>query len=500
MVTSRYPVLTADQEKKVTELIKVMKEKYDPLPPLLLALQRYTPEVAGNASDDAAPGTFFSPIRNYCYRFLTSRRWDLQMAFEMMQLSVSYREENALDSRAELPSAVSCRGWDQEEVRAALDKPTRPTNQRLDRLSTGIAQYFTLGLHYWDKYGQPVVYLNLGSIDESGLLKKLEQLANVGQTPDLVMWELVQHLIGVQEQLLFYQQMQYTAGKLNAEADDGLIRSSTIVVDLHGLTFTMLRKAALDLFAKTLRTLFQYYPQCVHQILVVNSPAMVMFAYNIVRVAFSPAMHEKLRLISAADTPATMKDFIDAQFVPDYLGGLCHCEGGCIGGYDLHLKKMTKDDGSAKNNASSSAQSSDQNDEVDVTTEDITLRPGEELKRSFSLKKGESVVWEFASANGHDVAFTRYFVPEKEVPSIDTSTLPTTKLKSYVVFQGSLSEGLDKYTASDDGLFVIMWGNNNSWFTVKRLQLNVFKQAATLMRVEQAAEACENEKRAHIRM
>ncbi|KAG5471422.1 hypothetical protein LSCM1_01510 [Leishmania martiniquensis] len=470
----RYPPLTAEQENAVTELIELMTSKYDPLPPLLLALAWYTPEIVDKATGKVASSTPSSPIRNFCYCFLISREWNRQKAFEMMQTCVSYREKNELDSRAELPSAVCCRGWDQEEVRTALNKPVRPTNQRLDRLSASIRQHFTFGLHYWDKHGQPVAYLNLGSVDQPGLLQKLKQLANVGQTPQSVMWDLVQHLIGVQEYLLFYQQMQYAAGKLKVDAGDGLIRSATIVIDLSGLSYKMLWKPALDLFMQTLRTLFQYYPQCVHQILLVNSPAMVVFAYKIVRSALPPGVQRKVRIANVADTPAMMKGLIDAQFVPNYLGGLCRCEGGCISGYDPHHKRAAKD------TETSSIQSDSPMDEEGVATEDITLKAGQELRRAFSLKKAESVVWEFVSAKGHDVAFTTYFVPEKEARDMDTSKLHTGKLESYIVSRSRPSEASDKYTASDDGLLVIVWDNKKSWFTTKRLQMNVFKQAAAV--------------------
>lgn len=482
--TGRYPALTAEQEKKVADLIELMKKMYDPLPPPLLALQRYTPAKTSNATAPpaAAPAaagtdTFFSPIRHYCYCFLVSREWDLPKAFEMMQLSVSYREKSQLDQRAELPSAVSCRGWDQEAVREALDKDVRPTSQALDRLSAAVSPYLSVGMHYWDKHGQPVLYLNLGSVDEPGLLKKLKHLANVGQTADAVIWELVQHMMGVQEQLLYYQQMQYAAGKLDVDAGDGLIRSSTIVIDLKGLTYKMLWKPALDLFMNALRTLFQYYPQCVAQIIVVNSPAMVMFAYKIVRGALPEGVQKKVHIANVADTPATLKTFIDAARVPDYLGGTCHCEGGCVHGYHPDAKAKGGDGGAAKSDTSST-QSGGQGEDGGVTTEDIALKAGQELKRAFSLKDGESVVWEFASTGGHDVAFTTYFVPEKEAQGLDAETLHTSKLEAYVVSKGNPSSGSDEYTAAASGLLLLVWDNKKSWFKAKHLQMKVFKQAA----------------------
>ncbi|GET91210.1 hypothetical protein, conserved [Leishmania tarentolae] len=493
MERSRYPPLTADQENEVTGLVELLKKTYDPLPQQLLALQQYHLQTEGTASDDAATATFFSPIRNYCYHFLISREWDRQKAFEMMQLCVSYREKHELDSRAELPSAVCCRGWDQEKVRIALGKPTRPTNQRLDRLSASIEHHFTFGLHYWDKHGQPVVYLNLGSVDEPGLLKTLKQLSNIGQTPNMVMWELVQHLVGVQEQLLLYQQMQYVAGKLKADADDGLIRSSTMIVDLSRLNYKMLWKPALDLFMNTIQTLFQYYPKCVHQVLLVNSPSLVTFAYKLVRSVLPESVQKKVYIANTSDTPAIMQEFIDAQYVPDYLGGLCHCEGGCVRGYNPHGKGRREGNGTSNSNTSS-IPSSGLDDEAGAVTEDITLKPGQELRRTFSLKKAESVVWQFLSANGHDVAFAAYFVPEQEAQRIDTSALPTSMLEPYLLFRARPSEGSDQYTANDDGLLVIVWDNTKSWFRATHLQLNVFKQAADLTDAVPTTDAFENEK------
>ncbi|KAK7198260.1 CRAL/TRIO domain containing protein [Novymonas esmeraldas] len=485
--TARYPALTAEQEAKVTELITLMTRTYDPLPPPLLALQRYTPSKADKAGEDgsAATNTFFSPIRNYCYCFLVSREWDVQRALEMMQLSVSYREKNKLDTRAELPSAVCCRGWDQEAVREALEKPTRPTDQRLDRLSASIAPYFSFGLHYWDKHGQPVLYMNLGSVDEPGLLKRLKQLANVGQTPDAVIWELVQHLLGVQEQILFYQQMQYTAGTLAAQAQDGLIRSATIVIDLKGLTYKMLWKPALDLFMNALKSVFQHYPQCVYQILLVNSPAMVTFAYKIVRGALPLGVQKKVHIANVADTPATMRTYIDTQHVPDYLGGACHCEGGCIRGYDPDRKSKASEDEAGKSDTASNQSTGHKDDAAGVTTEDIALKAGQELKRAFALKTGESVVWEFVSASGRDVAFTTFFVPAAEARGMDAAKLHTSKLEPFTVSKGNPSEGSDEYTADGDGLLVLVWDNKKSWFTAKHLQMKVFKQAAPVTGAEQ---------------
>ncbi|KPA78750.1 hypothetical protein ABB37_05868 [Leptomonas pyrrhocoris] len=461
----RYPALTPAQEKKVTELVSLLEKTYNPLPPHLQSIQQF---MTGDGADTSTP---LNPIREYCYCFLISREWNLHEAFEMLQLAVDYRGQNQLDTRAEFPSALSCKGWDQDEVRRALGKEARSTDQRLDRLCAGIAPFFSYGFHKWDKFGQPVLYMAVGSIDEAGLLKKLRQMANVGQSGEAVMWEVVQHSLGIDEQLQYYQQLQYNAGALKVDAADGLIRSTTLVIDLKGLTYKMLWKPALDLFMNTLREIFKYYSQCVYQILIVNSPAMVMFAYKIVRGVLPPGVQQKVHIVNAQDTNAAIRKFIDEVNIPDVFGGTCHCPGGCIEGYDpAHRRRKDKESVSSTSEAAS-------NDATGVATEDISLKAGQQHKRVFSLNAGESVVWEFVSSDGTDVTFVKCFVPEKAAKEMNWERVSVSKLEMYVVSRENPSEGSDEYTATANGVLVLVWDNKKSWFTAKHLQMKLFKQA-----------------------
>jgi hypothetical protein len=469
----RYPTLTPAQEDKVTELVDLMKRTYDPLPPHLQAIERYM------AKDKANNSTTHNPAREYCYCFLISREWDVQKAFDMLQLAVKYRAANGLDTRAEFPAALSCKGWDQEAVLHALGKDVRPMEQRLDQLCAGIAPYFTLGFHKWDRFGQPVLYMMIGKVDEPGLLKKLKQMASIGQSAEAVLWEVVQHALGIDEHLQYYQQLQYNAGKLSVDAADGLIRSTTLVIDLKGLTYKMLWKPALDLFMNTLKEVFKYYSQCVYQILIVNSPAMVMFAYKIVRGVLPPGVQKKVHIANEHDTLETMKKFIEVDCLPDFYGGACHCEGCCIADYDPEQQQHKKNKGGKEKETSSTVSDSaaSNNGENGVATEDITLKAGQHHKRVFALRKGESVVWDFASSDGKDINFITFFVPQKEADGMDWARVHTSKLEAYVVSKENPSDGSDEYTATTDGVLVLMWDNKKSWFAAKHLQMKVFKQA-----------------------
>ena len=496
---SRYPPLTQEQESMVTKMVELVLEKYVPLPLQLQELQRMVLNNSTSNEDDLRSGsTPHNPTRQYCYCFLVSREWNLPKAFEMLRQTVAYRAEHHLDGQPVFPCAVSCKGWDQDAIRRAFGKgvaeedsgaalfPPRPTNQRLDRLCTGIAPYFQYGFHKWDKFGHPVLYMFIGRVDEPGLLDALKCMANIGQSAEAVMWEVVLHILAVAEWLQMFQQVQYNAGALKADAAEGIIRSSTVVIDLKGLTYKMLWKPALDLFMDTLKEIFKYYPQCMHQILLVNSPAMVMFAYKIVRGALPPGVQKKVHIANEHDTPETMKKFVEADCLPDFYGGTCHCTGGCIDGFDPTAKATETTDTAAAAAAKRSPDAAGSNALSEngaltaefVSTEDISLKAGQQYKRVFQLKAGENVVWEFVSSDGKDVTFTKYFVPEKEANDMDWVKVHVKKLDPFVVSKENPSEGSDEYCANENGVLVLVWDNKKSWFTAKHLQMKVFKQCA----------------------
>ncbi|CAJ08395.1 hypothetical protein LMJF_31_2070 [Leishmania major strain Friedlin] len=322
----RYVDMTPEREQKITQLVQLMKETYDPLPKQLQILLSYSP-----TSEDAP--TPHNTTRSYCYCALISCQWEVQKAFEAMKKNVAYRLQCHLDERSELPSAVSIRGWNEMEVVRALGKEERAGNQRADEIIAKLDRYFPCGLHYWDRYGQPVFYLMLGSVDEENLLKELKQTTAVGESVDAVMWEMLQHLLGSGEWLAYYQQMQYDAGQLKVDASEGLIRATTIVVDLLGFTYKMIWKPAIDLFVTCLKTLFAHYPECVHRILVVNAPSMVTLAYGIIRHVLPGTVQAKVHMAKPSASLALLQEHIEKQYVPEFYGGACHCQGGCVRSY-----------------------------------------------------------------------------------------------------------------------------------------------------------------------
>lgn len=454
----RFVPLTPDKEAKITELEQLMRQTYNPLPALLLRA------VAAKPGTEALPTTQ-NVVRLYCYAFLQSREWDVQKAYTMMKTSVKFREDSQMDTCAYFPSCMSVRGWDEAEVRRVLQLPSQAPGSRLERVAAGIYQHFSCGFHYWDKNGLPVLYLVIGNVDEAGLLKKLKQMANIGQTPTDVFWELLQHSVGVGECLGMFNQRLYDAGSLpNVDASEGLIRASTIILDLKGLNYKMLWKPALDLFMGALSILFKNFPDCVHRIVGVNAPSMVTFAYKIVKGVLPVSVQKKVHFVSPSETPAAMLSIIQKEYVPYYLGGECRCNDFCVAHYD----------------AANPARTQEAVAEVDesVVTENISLSAGNHHERVFSLKCGESVVWEFSIGGGHDVKFMVYFVPALYEKQLDLAKVSQTKLLPFLTKSEPLSEGSDSYAAAEDGAVVLMWDNKSSWLKSKDLQMKVYVTSA----------------------
>ncbi|KPA78748.1 hypothetical protein ABB37_05866 [Leptomonas pyrrhocoris] len=451
----RYVELTPDKEQKISQLVQRMQQTYSPLPEQLQVLLRYAPRPAD------AP-TPHNTIRHYCYCALISRNWDLQRAFAMLEENVAYRRQWRLDERSEMPTSISLRGWEQMEVVRALGKEPRLANQRADKIVALLGRHFPCGLHRWDKHGQPVFYVLFGRIEEEAIVRKLKQVANVGQAPEDVVWEMLQHLIGVGEWLAYYQQMQYDAGRLDVDATEGLIRATTIVVDMKGFGYSMIWKPAIDLAVSCLKKLFRYYAECVHQVLVVNAPSMVSFGYRIVRPAVPATVQAKVRIAGPDASLALLKEYIDEAFIPAHLGGQCSCEGGCCTDYNPNPQDVLT--------------ATEEHQYGGVSTDDITLRAGAAHRIVFALRQKETVVWDFISASGHDIAFATFFVPSSQCAGVDMEKADVRSLEAYVVSKTNPSEGSDEYKATEDGVLVLVWDNKQSWVTTKHLQMKVFKQ------------------------
>lgn len=454
---ARFIELTPEHEATIDALLVAIKAKYDPLPELLARILSIYPE------SQLQNPTTSNPERLYAYMFLVSREWSVEKAMVMIGEVTTYRKANNLDLFRMLPAAFSVRGYDQTAINEFLGSQPRVQPSRYDKVCSGVTQAFTCGIHYWDKQGLPLVYMMFGSADERLLVKKLQQLATVGQKPDDVLWEFVQHTMGTAEEVGLYQQWRADSGELAKDGTDagaGHIRSSTIVADVKGLSISMLYRPALDIFKACMSRVFRYYPDCVNRIMVVNCPPMIMFAWSIIKGVIDEGVQRKVTFHNVKETPEVLAQVIDRRYIPKHLGGECECEGFCIAHHDPA-------------NPMAHVTITEADEVADVLTEDIHIKAGKRHEKHFVLKAGETVYWDFATANSKDINYTVYFIPATEALSKVTK-FRTAELEPFPVSREKPGSSCDSFVATKGGTVVLVWDNKHAWIHSKTVQMRVY--------------------------
>ncbi|CAD2217332.1 hypothetical protein AGDE_00430 [Angomonas deanei] len=371
---------------------------------------------------------------------------------------------------------MSLRGYDQDDLQKKLNlhPPRQPA--RLDKITAGVDNTFSTGVHYWDRQGQPVLYLMIGRCDPTGLLDALKANASVGQTVKDVMWEFVIQVTRACEGIAEYQNKRIAEGTLNVEnSDEGLIRSISVVVDLEGLSMKHLKKAILDLFQSCMVTLFSNYPDVVFRIVGVNCQGIVKFAYNLVKGSLDPGVRQKVSFHSSGkETTAALADLIEPKYIPTHYGGECTCEANCIASFDpANPKKHTE--------------GTDSMDfEEKVKTEHVSLAAGEKFNKQFNVINGEDVLYDFAIESKKTADFSIYMIPTEAAAKVNLKKPSSKELKHYRVKHVTSARESDRYTATDVGVVLLLW-ENNGWFKEHKLQVCAFKEEKVVTREADAA-------------
>lgn len=460
--TPLYSPITNVTEQKITEFLTRMKAEEQPLPPLF---KRF----AESGTTDKP--TLENEERLFAYAFLKARQWNVTKALKMTHEAFILRKKLGLDHHRFIPSVLSVRGFDQNDVAQRLALQPTANNDEMTKIVNEFNPLFHLGYHYWDRRGLPVLYWVLGNVKVHSAMKKAAQVVPVGKTLNDAVELYCGALVETGWTLCRYQDKILTE-KPQAGIDMGAPRRNfiTVVVDAKGLNYKMIYKPAVDQLRFALSTLTGHYADCVHRIVVVNCPAMIKFAYGIIKPSLNEDMQSKISFVSPEETAVALDRVIGSERVPSFLGGSCTCPNGCIASYNP--------------NAILSAEEG----EGDVLTENIKLSAGEKHERVFDMVTGEDVIWDFVSTKGVDVRFSVLFYPKqtgvtidpkRQRVKIDKSAKKTTR-ENPVVKICKLSDGSDHYMAPEDGILQLVWDNSSSWLQDKPIQMRVFKASPTL--------------------
>ncbi|KAK3724995.1 hypothetical protein QZH41_017469, partial [Actinostola sp. cb2023] len=205
------------------------------------------------------------PNDAHLLRFLRARDFNLEKAYDMLCQSLAWRRHHHIDEILET--------W-------------KPPEHLLE--------YYCGGWHHHDKEGRPVYILRLGSMDVKGLLKA------VGEDGFLkhVSTNVYSFVVSTNEEGLKRTE--------NLTKETGQpISSWTCICDLEGLSMRHLWRPGIKALLHVIEMVECNYPETMGRLLIVRAP-------RIFGVLWTLGL-------------GGLTDYIDGEFIPDFLGGPAEC-------------------------------------------------------------------------------------------------------------------------------------------------------------------------------
>ncbi|MFH4976530.1 hypothetical protein AB6A40_003239 [Gnathostoma spinigerum] len=225
------------------------------------------------------------PNDAHLLRFLRARDFDVARASEMVQKSLLWRKQFGVDKILEEfePPAV-------------------------------FAQYFPGCWHHNDRQGRPLFILRLGLLDVKGLLR------TVG------LETIVKFTLSIMEEGLLK----------TAEATKRLgvpISQWTLLLDLEGLSMRHLWRPGIQALLRIIEMAENHYPETMGLVLIARAPRVFPVLWTLISPFIDENTRKKFMISAGESVSAEISNYIEEQFVPDFLGGSCIClagEGGHI--------------------------------------------------------------------------------------------------------------------------------------------------------------------------
>eukprot|EP00897_Mesotaenium_endlicherianum_P002499 jgi/Mesen1/2277/ME000154S01446 len=217
-------------------------------------------------------------------RFLRAKRLDLTKAAEMYEAYLAWRDENKLDSIVE--------SWEYPELEAVLDS---------------WPQFW----HKTDKEGQPVNYQMFGDLQVARLFEATSEERLMRQA----MW--------VCEEL--YERKFPACSRLRGAR----VARATVVIDLANVSlFTFTSAAVRRVLLQMVHMLGSFYPESLGSLVIVNAPMAFTLVWDLL-LPYLDERTQKKTQIHRDDGVESLLKIIDAENLPDFMGGSCECPNGC---------------------------------------------------------------------------------------------------------------------------------------------------------------------------
>ncbi|KPI90837.1 hypothetical protein ABL78_0070 [Leptomonas seymouri] len=457
--------LTPEKEGLIQELLSKVDEHYTENVPFCIARE--------NTAERR---------RIFAYRFLTARRWKVKNALEMVKNTVAFRAQHHIDDWKLFPCAFPLKGYDEDALCEMLKTMPgcdalfpREGVDEVDLCYRALQASYVNVYHYWDKEGHPVLYDCCGRANVGQILRGLSRITNPGKSLSDVIVPYHVYMNEVQYYLIEY------ADRLSRQAGKHPIHGITVVMDMEGLSFRVVRRN----FIQVIRAIFEvdqaYYPEVLHRLFVLNAPRFFRVAYDLVKGSLDENTRHKLVFSSSkSEALEILRRVISDDRIPQELGGGCRCEGGCLPRY---VEPTTEAQLMATDAVFGVAP------EEDVEKEVVYLKAGKEWTHAYALVENGEVAWEFTVANGAEVVFTAAFEPstlssgadatsaghhvKPRKGSLSRTSTEGVDLPTMTVKHEKLNTDMDIFKATNAGTLTLTLSNKHSWIHGKQIEIRV---------------------------